>query len=287
MPSPISLRKVVNGLLTLGESPFSATARAKLRHPRLYQMLGRTAPHSFHEYHTRIAASYVRGPLQRVLVVGCNTGRECNSFVTLDAAQVDGLDVIENTGREFSHARVSYLRSSAECIAVRNQTYDLVYSYATMEHVPDIGAAFHEFARVTRPGGVIYSLAAPLWNSRFGHHKADIFSSYPWIHLRMNEDEIIALCKREGIADPSGRDDIERHVRYMMNPSYFNKTPAARYVEVCRTLAHVQVLVNELNLESDGVLDNGTFEELQRKGYTRRELLALGHLFVGRKREHA
>lgn len=283
MPSSVSLRKVFKGLSTLAAAPFSATARARLRHPRLVRMLGLAAPPSFHEYHTRIAASYAREPLARVLVVGCNTGHECSAFVELGVAQVDGLDVVENTGHEFPHARVSYLRSSAECIAVRDDTYDLVYSYATMEHVPDIAAAFREFVRVARPGGIIYSLAAPLWNSRFGHHKPGMFASFPWIHLRMNEGEIIALCEREHIADPSGQNDVARHVRYMLNPAYFNKSPAARYVESCRTLARVRILANELNLESGNVLDDDLFDELREKGFTRRELLALGHLFVGRK----
>ncbi len=285
MPPSVSLRKVFKGLLTLGAAPFSATARARLQHPRLYRMLGLTPSHSLHDYHTRIAASYLHQPLTRVLVVGCNTGHECRAFVNLGAIQVDGLDVVENTGRDFPHIRVSYLRSSAERIAVRDNTYDLVYSYATMEHVPDIEAAFREFVRVTRPGGIIYSLAAPLWNSRFGHHKGGIFASFPWIHLRMNEDEIIALCKREGIVDPSGQNDIARHVQYMLDPAYFNKTPAARYIDVCQSLNQTRVLINELNLESGGVLDNELFAELRGKGYTRRELLALGHLFVGRKQQ--
>ena len=250
-------------------------------------MRGRAAPISVHEYHTRIAASYAREPLRRVLEVGCNTGLECRAFADLGAARVDGLDVVENTGRDFPHARVSYLRSSAESIAVHDDTYDLVYSYATMEHVPDIEAAFREFVRVTHPGGIIYSLAAPLWNSRFGHHKPGIFASFPWIHLMKNEDEIIALCEREHIVDPSSQNDIARDVRYMLNPAYFNKTAAARYVEVCHSLSRVRILINELNLESGSVLDDDLFAELKEKGYTRQELLALGHLFVARKQQQA
>jgi len=284
MPTALSPSKLFSALLTLVAAPFSATARARLRHPRVYRALGRSAPPSFHDYHTRIAATFARGPLERVLVVGCNTGHECKAFVELNAARIDGLDVVRNTGQGFSHARVSYLRSSAECIAVRDDTYDLVYSYATMEHVPDIEAAFKECARVTRPGGIIYSLAAPLWNSRYGHHKAGIFAAHPWIHLRLNEDEIIELCQREGIEDPSGREDIARHVRYMMNPEYFNKTAAARYIDACRSLERVRIIKNELNMESGRVLDDKQYAELQKKGYSRRELLALGHLFIGRKR---
>jgi SAM-dependent methyltransferase len=283
MASPIGYRKAMLGLLLLASMPFSRTARARMRHPSVYQLMGLKSPHSLYEYHTRVAASHVRGRVGRVLVAGCNTGRECAAFTDLGAAQVDGLDVLKDTGAGFRHARVSFLRSSAESIAVRDNVYDLVYSYATMEHVADIGAAFREFARVTRPGGIIYSLAAPLWNSRFGHHKTRIFAAHPWIHLRMNEDEITEFCERNGIVDPSGVHDIAHHVRYMMNPQFFNKIPAARYLDVCRDLPRVRVLMNALNLEPDRLLDSIVFEELQQKGYTRQELLALGHTFVGRK----
>jgi len=283
MASPVSLRKVMRGLRLLASMPFSRTARARMRHPSVYRLIGLKSPYSLDEYHSLVAVSHLRREPLRVLVVGCNTGRECAAFTQLGATHVDGLDVVEDTGAEFSHARVSYLRSSAENIGVRDSVYDLVYSYATMEHVADIGAAFREFARVTRPGGIIYSLAAPLWNSRFGHHKTQMFVSHPWIHLRMNEDEIIDFCERNGVADPSGSNDIARHVRYMMNPRFFNKIPASRYLDVCRHLPGVRVLMNELNLEPDSVLESTIYEELKQKGYTRQELLALGHTFVGRK----
>ena len=94
MPTALSPSKLFSALLTLVAAPFSATARARLRHPRVYRALGRSAPPSFHDYHTRIAATFARGPLERVLVVGCNTGHECKAFVELNAARIDGLDVV-------------------------------------------------------------------------------------------------------------------------------------------------------------------------------------------------
>ena len=283
MTSPISFAKMLGGVVALTAAPFSRTARARLRHPRLYQLAGLRSPLTLHEYHSRIACSYFRDAPAHVLVVGCNQGVECKTFVELDVARVDGLDVVENTGAAFSHPRVSFVRTSAECIGIRDDTYDLVYSYATLEHITDIESAFREFVRVARPGGIIYTLAAPLWNSRYGHHKPDLFRAHPWIHLRMSEDEIIAFCQREGIIDPSGRDDITRHVRYMMNPRFFNKTAASRYVAVCSSLEHVQVLINKLNLDSSKVLDKTIYDDLRTKGYTKQELLALGHNFVGKK----
>ncbi len=55
-------------------------------------------------------------------------------------------------------------------IPAENDSYDLVYSFATFEHVLDPGAALNEIVRVTRPGGLIYISANPLYWSPWGLH---------------------------------------------------------------------------------------------------------------------
>ena len=112
---------------------------------------------------------------RKVLVVGCNTGLDCRTFIELGAASVDGLDIDSNIGSDFSHEKVQYFRASAESMPIGDEIYDLVFSFATLEHVPDVTLAFQEMARVTKPGGLIYSVASPLWFSRHGHHFPQYF----------------------------------------------------------------------------------------------------------------
>lgn len=159
-------------------------------------------------------------------------------------------------------------------------SFDLVYSVATMEHVPDIARAFAEIARVTAPGGTIYSYAAPLWNSRFGHHKGDLFPDAPWIHLRMTSDEIVRYADERGITAPKG---IEHHVRYMLNDAFFNKIPGRSYVNVCRALSGIDTIRNEIEREPDSVLPGDIARELAGRGYCRDELLGAAHLYIARK----
>ena len=224
---------------------------------------------------------------RNVLVVGCNVGRDCAYFVRLGAHAVDGLDVIDEVGKAYKHRRVRYLRASVEAIPVCNGTYDLVFCFATMEHVPDVERAFAEMTRVTRADGLIYSIASPLWNSRYGHHKGDLFERFPWIHLRMKEQEILELCRREGIEDQSGSHPIEVHVAYMLNPRYFNMTPARKYLNSCKALAdEVAICENSLALDREELLTPEIYRELASKGYSREELLAVTHTFIGRKRAH-
>lgn len=89
----------------------------------------------------------------KVLVVGCNTGLDCRCFVEGGAQEVHGVDVDEAIGRDYAHPAVRYFRTSAEKMDLPSDSYDLVHCFATMEHIPDIQAAFNEMARVTRGGG--------------------------------------------------------------------------------------------------------------------------------------
>lgn len=228
------------------------------------------------------AASLLPLAGKRVLIVGCNTGRDCRHFVEFGAAEVHGLDVVRNTGADYTHPRVHYHVMSAEEMALPDNSFDLVYCFATMEHVRRIELAFREIVRVTAPGGYVYSIASPLWNSSYGHHKRNLFLGFPWIHLRMEIDEILAWCQRTGATDPAGL-AIRVHVEYMLNPAYFNRTPSSRYIEVCRELPRMIPVQNRLDFDKESPLTEAIYAELAPKGYAREELLAKTHTYVARK----
>lgn len=234
--------------------------------------------------HAKWAASYVPIREAKVLVVGCNTGLDVKNLVDLGAREAWGVDVVDEIGRDFTHPAAHYLRTSVEAMDLPDDSFDLVFSFATMEHVPDIVRGFAEMARVTRPGGWIYSVAAPLWRSPYGHHKPDLFLGHPWVHLLHTRDEILALCEREGI-HPTDGTGIAHHVDYMLNPAFFNMTPAATYLEACRALPKMEVLRNDFDSLPDSELPADTEARLAAKGYSRAEVLAVTHVYVAQKRD--
>src|SRR5581483_6128314 len=275
---PARTRFLFHACRLLLRTPFSGQARARV----LIHLPPTMRAKSYNAWHAYTAGTLIDIYGKKVLVVGCNVGRDCAYFVRLGARAVHGLDVIEEIGQAYKHRRVHYLRASVEGIPVRGGTYDLVFCFATMEHVPNVERAFAEMARVTRGGALIYSVASPLWNSRYGHHKGELFERFPWIHLRMTENEILDLCRREGIEDPSGRYPMTVHVAYMLNPQYFNMTPACRYVSSCTALSdEVEICENSLALDREELLTPDICRELESKGYSREELLAVTHTFIG------
>jgi SAM-dependent methyltransferase len=215
-----------------------------------------------------------------VLVVGCNAGDECRHFLGFGARLVHGIDVIEKTGAGFSHPRVRYDRMSVEALSFPDETFDLVYAYATMEHVPDIESGFSEMARVTKRGGVVYSQASPLWRSPYGHHKGDLFADQPWIHLLMDADEILELCARDGI---DGDGNIEHHVGYMLDPAHFNMRAAADYVAACEALPDMELIDNSLAMDRPELLSEELEARLAAKGIGRDEALAVSHTLIARR----
>lgn len=224
----------------------------------------------------------LRAPLagSRVLVVGAGRGKDCTYFVEFGAREVHGLDIADDLGADFQHPRVRYHACSAEQMPFASGSFDLVYSVATMEHIPDIARAFSEMVRVTRPGGLTYCFAAPLWNAHDGHHLFKLWPEMPWIHLRLSRDEMIAYSRRVGTR-PRGDYDISVDVDFVFS-SYFNRVPASRYVEVCARLPVSRLLANDLVHDAPDKLPDDVYRELAAR-YSREELLSQCHKFVAVK----
>jgi SAM-dependent methyltransferase len=246
------------------------------------RLAGFPDPTDYGAYASYMASRYAGGVSgKRVLVVGCNRGDDCRMFDSMGAAEVHGLDVIDDVGADFPGP--TYHRMSAEEIDLPDGRFDLVFAVATLEHVPRVDLAFAEMARVAAPAGVVYSVAAPLWNSSQGHHKGDLFEAHPWVHLRFDRDGVVALCRRESISSPDDH-SIEEHVDYMLDARFFNRVPARQYVEACEALADVELIRNDLALDEPHGLTRELEAELREAGYTRKELLASVHTLVARKR---
>jgi SAM-dependent methyltransferase len=250
------------------------------------QVAVRSVPPDWTRYH--LARSAQLGDLRgrSVLVVGCNRGDECRYFIELGAAAVTGVDVMSEIGRNFAHASATYLNVSAEKMPLDPNRFDLVFAFATLEHVPDIVPAFREMARVAAPGGYIYSAAAPLWYCRSGPHWVNAFDREPWPHLRLSVDEIVALGRRyigDGSTDHYHTEAVLR--QHLEDPDHmFNRRRPQEYVDACAALEKVEILRNDIELEADRDAHPAIRAELTARGYTEQDLFGLTHMFIARKR---
>jgi len=150
-----------------------------------------------------------------------------------------------------------------------------------MEHVPDIAAGFAEMARLVRPGGAIYSSAAPLWQSAYGHHMG-CFQDHPWVHLLFDQPGLVRYARAHGIEFERGH-DIEGISRYMLDRANFNMRPAENYIAACQDLSGVTIIENRLYQDEAVSLDHSLGKRALEAGYTSESLLASRHVLIAQK----
>jgi SAM-dependent methyltransferase len=234
-------------------------------------------------YH--IHTALIDFPIQskRVLVIGCNRGEDCVPFIAY-GAKVTGLDVMDEIGVNFTHPDVTYVKASAEDMPLSSASFDFIFSYATFEHIPRIEMAFREIERLLAPGGKAYTAAAPLWCHRSGPHWGAAFDFYPWIHLRLPQDQILKLAhdkQKEGVIPPY-LDAAQ--ISYLLSEGAMNWRRAQDYVKSCEALHELIIEKNELLKDPFPQEHAEIIAELNQKGYDTTDLLALGHFLIARKK---
>lgn len=190
-----------------------------------------------------------------VLEIGCSDGLVCDILSACGARRVRGIDVMKTTGRGFRSDNIEYLVMDGARTDFADESFDIVYSIATMEHVPDPAAVLAEILRVTRRGGYAYIQAGPLYHSPFGHHMFAYFANYPWIHLLNSTDEIIDLAKHDGVASRIERDlacPAEDYIRGMLTREHVNGLFLEEYgLEKFKARPDVEVLKFNVSYEGE------------------------------------
>ena len=89
---------------------------------------------------------------RRLLVIGCGSGVEAAALAQRFDAQVTGIDIAPAFDQEAcKHAELLY--GDATRMVFDDASFDCVYSYHVLEHIPDFRAALAEMRRVLKPGG--------------------------------------------------------------------------------------------------------------------------------------
>ncbi len=206
----------------------------------------------------------------RVLDVGCSDGLACDLLLNEDPAAVVGIDVMESVGCVYHHPRLSYAKMDAAHLEFPDESFDVCYSIATLEHCADPFQVLQEMKRVTKKGGLVSAQAGPLFYSPFGHHMFGYFDACPWIHLRKDLRGILDYARTHGIDEQIrrtlGRDPAE-YVAGMLNTQHLNalafqeyriaefiEAPDMSLVSLTRTSEGQDLLTAEVLAEAPGIV---------------------------------
>lgn len=127
----------------------------------------------------------------------------------------------------------------ADCCAglpYENETFDLVTSFNSFEHMADPAAAFAEIVRVTRPGGVIHLDFGPLYGSPWGLHAyRSLLMPYP--QYLFSNDFIRTKLRELGISD-LGSDRTELQFVNGWHPRQYEAVWASHGLELVAEYTH-------------------------------------------------
>lgn len=184
---------------------------------------------------------------KKILILGANQGYEAKFFLDRKANLVEGIDIFYPK-RMYKHRKYSFLVAKSENLPFNDGTFDYVYSQAVLEHVSSVEQTLLESARVLKSGGLSMHIASPLWNSRDGHHRPDIFGEWPWCHVGRNKSDMQAWV----LTQPklrSNTENIFQVLEEIMDGISINQCKPQVYFNAVKGLEGVEILKNEFDSE--------------------------------------
>jgi SAM-dependent methyltransferase len=104
----------------------------------------------------RFAEQFVKG--KRVADIACGTGYGSYALAQAGAQSVHGMDISEtavtNCRKSYEAPNLSFSVGNAQNLSsIPDGAFDLLVSFETIEHLPDVDAYLREIARILCPGG--------------------------------------------------------------------------------------------------------------------------------------
>ena len=113
-------------------------------------------PHGYHalidDLEIQLVAKYGTG--RDVLECGCGTGLLLERFASF-ARSAKGIDLSPGMLARAKERGLDVAEGSVTELPFDDASFDVTCSFKVLAHVPEIGKALREMARVTRPGGVV------------------------------------------------------------------------------------------------------------------------------------
>lgn len=98
-------------------------------------------------------------PINRILTVGCGTGADGQALAEFFNCRVDCTD-LSDYFQPNGDSRVNFHQMDATALKFPDETFDLVYSFHALEHIPAFRDALSEMRRVLKPNG-LYCISTP------------------------------------------------------------------------------------------------------------------------------
>jgi ubiquinone/menaquinone biosynthesis C-methylase UbiE len=140
-------------------------------------------PFKVHEFQRVMAGSRL-GPGDAILDLGCGKGfqtqvlaRSCRSAVGIDVSETQIEQARFFLKHSYVEKRVTFIAGRLEAAGLASESFDRVFSFCVLEHIPNLDQVLGELARVLKPGGEIHASVDALSSikdaSLIARHKSD------------------------------------------------------------------------------------------------------------------
>ena len=174
---------------------------------------------------------------KKVLEIGCGAGIDSAEFAR-NGALVTSTDFTDQSVQstkelmEEAGLPVNVVRADATNLQFEDNTFDCIYSFGVLHHIPNIEKALSEIKRVLKPGGRVMVML---------YHKNSLLYGYSIVYLRgIAEKQLENLTMEELLAKYSERKENNPYTRI------YTKKEAAelflRYFKSCTTDVHYNVI---------------------------------------------
>lgn len=182
-------------------------------------------------------------PIKSILVVGCGTGEEAGFIARRLGADTVGIDI----GQEFAFDRVKsepaklYVMDARE-MAFPDGSFDFVYSFHALEHIPQPKRALREMSRVLKPGG-LYVIGTPNSSRLIGYIGS---TTSAWNKIKWNCGDWMARIRGRWSNEEGAHAGFTEVELLSMCSVAFGEDPQALAAEYYRCIYGIR-LVNRIN----------------------------------------
>ena len=117
--------------------------------------------------------------------------------------------------------KITLVMRGAEESGLPDNSFDLIYGNAILEHIHEYKLFFKEVFRLLKPGGYVLLQGGPHWNSAFGHHVFLVGDGMDYrftgnnpvpdfAHLYLSEDEMLSELEKRHIPEPHRRAIVQQ-----------------------------------------------------------------------------
>jgi SAM-dependent methyltransferase len=216
-----------------------------------------------------------------VAEIGSDEFLECSrAAILLGARQVIAASYWPSQSPIVSEERLILKKLNFEEMHLPDNTFDLIFGMALLEHVLNPVLVASEIARMLKKGGHAFLQGAPMWTSILGHHvwvdcnnrkyhfpDSDVIDN--WYHLTdFTKDDFKRVMLRKAVP----LEDIPFLYDWVAHDTNISRIPPSKIVDIFKNTKGISV---EVKISYDNSLANNYYD-IAKKTYTEEDLRTIG-----------